>query len=141
MIIEVTDSPSEADEALVIGQTRAYNAMHVGKDVRKLCAFARAADGTIIGGLTGKTYWQYLEVAFLWVDEAHRHSGHGSRILLAAETEARQRGCKHALLDTYSFQALDFYLKNGYREFGRLAGFAGQHERHYLHKDFEGAAA
>ena len=141
MMIEITDSPSEADEALVIEQTRAYNAMHVGKDVRKLCVFVRSPDGTIIGGLTGKTYWQYLEVAFLWVAEAHRYAGLGSRILLAAETEARQRGCQHALLDTYSFQALDFYLKNGYREFGRLAGFAGRHDRYYLHKDFDGSTA
>jgi GNAT superfamily N-acetyltransferase len=143
MLIEVTvtDSPSEADEAFVIEQTRAHNALYVGKDVQKLCVFARAADGTIIGGLTGKTYWQYLEVAFLWVNEAHRHAGLGSRILLAAEAEARRRGCQHALLDTYSFQALGFYLKNGYQEFGRLTGFAGQHDRHYLHKDFAGPAA
>lgn len=32
-----------------------------------------------------------------------------------AESEALQRGRKHALLDTFSFQA-------------------GEHERHYLHK-------
>jgi GNAT superfamily N-acetyltransferase len=141
MIIEVTDSPNEADEALIIAQTRAYNAAFVGKDFRSLCVFARGADGAITGGLTGKTYWQYLEISFLWVDESHRLSGQGSRILRAAETEARQRGCQHAHLDTYSFQALGFYQKNGYKEFGRLTGFGGQHVRHYLHKDFEVADA
>ncbi len=137
MDIEVTDTPNEADEAFVIAQTHAYNAAFTKKDVRRLCVFVRDADGIIIGGLTGKTYWHYLEVAFLWVSEQHRLAGHASKILQAAESEARRRGCKHVLLDTYSFQALGFYQKNGYKEFGRLTGFSGKHDRHYLHKEFD----
>jgi hypothetical protein len=39
----------------------------VSKDV-----FAKNADGLIVGGLTGKTYWNYLEVVFLWVTEESR---------------------------------------------------------------------
>jgi hypothetical protein len=27
-----------------------------------------------------------------------------------------------------------FYLKLGYAEFGRLPGFSGKYDRHYLHK-------
>ena len=133
MDVEVTDTPNEADEAFVIAQTHAYNASFTQKDVRRLCVFARDANGSIIGGLTGKTYWHYLEVAFLWVSETHRRAGHATKLLQAAESEARRRGCKHALLDTYGFQALGFYQKNGYKEFGRLTGFSGQHDRHYLH--------
>jgi ribosomal protein S18 acetylase RimI-like enzyme len=141
MIFEVTDTPEPEDEVFVANQTHAYNATFIAKDVRRLCVFARTEDGTIIGGLTGKTYWLYLEVAFLWVSELHRHAGHGSKLMLAAEAEARQRGCKHALLDTYSFQALGFYQKLGYREFGRLADFGGKHERYYMHKEIEVADA
>ncbi len=137
MDIEVTDTPDEAHEAFVIAQTHAYNAAFTQKDVRRLCVFVRDADGRIIGGLTGKTYWHYLEVAFLWVSEQHRRVGHASKILQAAESEARHRGCKHVLLDTYSFQALGFYQKNGYKEFGRLTGFSGKHDRHYLHKELD----
>jgi ribosomal protein S18 acetylase RimI-like enzyme len=141
MDVEVTDAPNEADETLIIAQTHAYNASFTQKDVRRLCVFARDVDGSIIGGLTGKTYWHYLEVAFLWVSEEHRHVGHASKILQAAESEARRRGCKHALLDTYSFQALGFYQKNGYKEFGRLTGFSSKHDRHYLHKKLDATAA
>jgi GNAT superfamily N-acetyltransferase len=135
MDVEITDTPNEADEAFVIVQTYAYNASFTQKDVRRLCVFARDADGRIIGGLTGKTYWHYLDVAFLWVSEPHRRAGHATKILQAAESEARRRGCQHVLLDTYSFQALGFYQKQGYQEFGRLTGFSGQHDRHYLHKE------
>ena len=75
-----------------------------------------------------------MEVHTLWVSEAHRKAGHASRLLNAAETEARRRGCKHAFLDTFSFQARGFYQKLGYSEFGRLEEFSGEHDRHYLHK-------
>lgn len=134
MKIEITDSPHEEDEAFVIAQTRAFNGAFTEKDVTSLCVFARESDGGIIGGLTGKTYWNYLEVSFLWGHEIQRGLGYGTRLMEAAEAEARTRGCKHVILDTFSFQALGFYRKLGYEEFGRLFGFSGKHDRHYLHK-------
>jgi len=137
--IEVTDAPRPEDETFVIEQTRAYNRRFTQRDVRRLCVFARAPDGSIIGGLSGMTYWQYLEVSYLWVDEAHRGAGHATRLMAAAEAEALARGCRRALLDTFSFQALGFYERMGYREFGRLPGFAGKYHRHFLHKDLDGA--
>jgi GNAT superfamily N-acetyltransferase len=134
MRIEVTDAPRERDEAFIIEQTRAYNRAFTDNDVRRLCVFARDEAGNIVGGLTAKTYWAYLDVAYLWVLEKQRGQGHASKLMQAAEAEARARGCKHALLDTFSFQALGFYKKLGYVEFGRLSGFGGRHDRHYLYK-------
>jgi len=138
MRLEVTDAPEEADQALVVAETRAHNRRYTVRDVRALCVFARAEDGSLIGGLTASTYWQYLEVNYLWVREGHRNAGHASALMAAAESEAIARGCKHALLDTFSFQALGFYLHLGYREFGRLSGFSGEHQRHYLYKALNG---
>lgn len=134
MRLEVTDSPKEEEEAFVIAQTRSYNAAFTENDVRSLCVFARDDTGTIIGGLTGKTYWRYLDIAFLWVEEKYRGRGLATTLIAAAEAEARRRGCERALLDTLSFQALGFYRKLGYIEFGRISGFGGKHDRHYLHK-------
>lgn len=134
MQIEVTDSPAENDAAFIVAQTRAFNAAFTHTDVKHLCVFARGTDGDIVGGLTGKTYWEYLEVSFLWVHESQRGLGYGTRLLKAAEAEAKARGCGHILLDTFSFQAPDFYTKLGFKEFGRLSGFSGQYDRHYLHK-------
>jgi len=37
-----------------------------------------------------------------------------------ADKEARQRGCRRALVKTFSFQGRGFYEKNGYRVTGRL---------------------
>jgi ribosomal protein S18 acetylase RimI-like enzyme len=136
MKMEVTDSPRERDEAFVIAQTRAYNATFAENDARPLCVFARDDNGAIIGGLTGRTYWRYLEIAFLWVDESYRGRGLATNLMGAAENEARNRKCERVFLDTLSFQALGFYQKLGYAEFGRLSGFSGEHDRYWLHKSF-----
>lgn len=137
MKIEVTDAPRPEDQAFVIEQTRAYNRRFTERDVRSLCVFARADDGSIVGGLSGMTYWQYLEVSYLWVSEAHRGSGYATKLMAAAEAEAIARGCRRALVDTFSFQAFGFYQRIGYQEFGRLPGFAGKYDRHFLHKDLD----
>ena len=134
MSIELTSNPTSEDESTVIEGTRAFNQLHMPKDVEPLCVFDRLENGEIIAGLTGKTYWNYLEVAFLWVADSHRNQGRASAIMKVAEEEAIRRGCHNILLDTYSFQALEFYEKLGYSEFGILDDFSGDRSRHYLHK-------
>ncbi|AXF01720.1 GNAT family N-acetyltransferase [Paraburkholderia hospita] len=137
MRIELTDKPDSHDEAFVIAQTRAFNAAFTRDDVRPLCVFIRDGKERIVGGLTAKTYWEYLEIQFLWVDESHRAIGLASDLMATAEKEAAKRGCKHVFLDTLSFQAPGFYERLGYSEFGRLEGFSGRHDRHFLHKSLE----
>ncbi|CAD6563015.1 GNAT family N-acetyltransferase [Paraburkholderia sabiae] len=140
MLIELTDSPEADDEAFVIAQTRAFNAAFTKDDLRPLCVFVRDGNGSIVGGLTAKTCWDYLEIQFLWVDESHRANGLASDLMKTAEREAANRGCKHVFLDTLSFQAPGFYEKLGYSEFGRLEGFNGRHLRHFLHKSLAPSA-
>ena len=55
-------------------------------DVKSLSVFARAEDGRIVDGLTGKTYWNYLDVSFLWVHEKYRGAGHATALIAAAES-------------------------------------------------------
>ena len=46
----------------------------------------------------------------------------------------RKRGVRNAYVDTFSFQAPEFYRKLGYREFGRLDDFPTGHRRSWLTK-------
>ena len=137
MSLEVTSVPSPEDESLVVDGTRSFNLKHMPKDVKSLCVFDRLPTGEIIAGLTGKTYWNYLDIAFLWVDDGYRNQGRATTIVKTAENEAVKRGCQYVLLDTYSFQALEFYQKLGYEEYGRLDHFSGAQTRHYLRKVLE----
>lgn len=78
------------------------------------------ASGKVVGGLTGRTSLGLWFVDLFHLPAAHRGNGLGSRVLKAAEDEARRRGCRSGVLYTLSFQAPDFYVKHGWVVFGRV---------------------
>ncbi len=71
--------------------------------------------GDLAGGLVGHTWTTWLHVTYLWVDARHRGTGLGSALLAEAERIAReQRGCDRVRLETWDFQAPEFYRRRGY---------------------------
>lgn len=121
---------------IIGGGISEYNTQQAGDDQGKnLCFVLKAADETIVGGVIGATYWNWLFVNLMWLQDRLRGRGYGRQLLLLAEEEARRRGAQHAYLDTFSFQAPDFYQKNGYRVFGELADFPAGHTRYFMVKD------
>lgn len=92
---------------------------------------------TIIGGITAASYcWKILYINVLWVDEQYRKHGYGSQLLAKVEQEARNIGCTLAHLDTFDFQAKDFYLKHGYEIFGELEDCPPGHTKYFMSKKF-----
>jgi GNAT superfamily N-acetyltransferase len=79
--------------------------------------------GQAVGGLSARTYWDWLEVDDLFVPEAWRGQGIGSALLQTAEAMAVGRGARHSLLTTFAFQARAFYEKHGYTVAGVLEGY------------------
>lgn len=134
MKLEITENPSLEDDDLVINNLRKYNSEFAANKYKLLSCYFRNSDDEIIAGLTGKTYWNWLHIEHLWVDENGRGSKLGTQLVLAAEEEAKLRGCVGSTLDTFSFQALDFYKKLGYEVLGTLDNYSNNHQRYYLHK-------
>lgn len=133
--ITIEDSASPEDIAAVHEGLYEYNISMAGDaQFRLLRIFVRDDDGNIVGGLLGESFWGWLHIDILWVDERLRGEGYGARLIAAAEAEALRRGCKHCLLDTFSFQARPFYEKLGYQVFGVLDDYPGEHERIFLRK-------
>jgi GNAT superfamily N-acetyltransferase len=100
----------------------------------------RAADekGELIGGLAGWTWGGLFGIGMLWIREDSRGDGWGSRILRAAEEEARRRGCDRAVVSSFTFQAPGFYQRHGYAETGRTLGIPGGHEDVHMFKSLSG---
>ena len=112
-----------------------YNTQQAGDDHSKsLCFVLYTPNQEIAGGLIGATYWDWCYINLLWIKEELRGHGYGQRLLMLTEEEARQRGAKHAYLDTFSFQAPDFYQRHGYQVFGELKDFPRGHQRYFLTK-------
>ena len=96
---------------------------------------AKNEEGIEIGGILGGIgYWNGLEVKILWVKEAYRKKGIGSKILKHAEKIAIEKGAVISMLDTFDFQAEEFYLKNGYKPIGEIKDFPKGHRRIYFSK-------
>jgi GNAT superfamily N-acetyltransferase len=117
------------------GGITGYNTQQAGDDHgRCLCFVLTGPDGAIAGGVIGATYWDWVSIDLMWIKEELRGRGYGRRLLALAEDEARRRGATHAHLDTFSFQAPDFYRKHGYQVFGELPDYPPGHTRYYLTK-------
>lgn len=65
--------------------------------------FLEDETGQKLAGLTGETFGNWLCIQYLFVSEPLRGQRIGSKLLEAAEAEARKRGCKYAFVDTFSF--------------------------------------
>ena len=74
--------------------------------------------GELVGGLVGETWLTWLSVELLWVRD--QGTGLGSRLMARAEELARERGCTASRVETWSFQAPEFYKKQGYRIVGEV---------------------
>ncbi len=120
---------------IIGGGIRDYNNQQVGEDHgQTLCFVLQTLQDEIVGGVIGATYWDWLYVDLMWIREDLRGQGYGQQLLTLAEDKARERGATRAYLDTFSFQAPDFYKKCGYTEFGRLDNFPSGHTRSFLTK-------
>ena len=115
-----------AIETQVIEQGLTEHARAAGiepRNYRPLVIFLYDERETVVGGLVAETVWGWLRVKEFWVAEHYRGQGWGAKLLALAESHAIERGCQHAFLDTFDFQALSFYQKQGYEIFGSLADF------------------
>ncbi|WP_417386282.1 GNAT family N-acetyltransferase [Gimesia sp.] len=92
----------------------------------------------IIAGLVGFTLWEWLYIETLAVDANHRGQGLGRRLVLEAERIARARNCHAAWVDTFSFQAPEFYSRLGYTPFGTLPDFPDGQQRIFFRKELAG---
>ena len=128
--------PSETETDYIREALNQFNCAHVGDDGHTpLHLIEYDADGSIIGGLLGGTYWGWMYIDILWVREDHRRQGVGSRLLTEAEKEAMRRGCHHVHVDTMSWQAPKFYQKHGYEVIGVLPDIPSGNQKYLLMKE------
>jgi len=92
-------------------------------------------NNNIIGGCLAEIYcWKVMYIDVLWIAEAYRKQGLGTKLLKAIEQIALEKNCSLIHLDTFDFQAKDFYVKQGYEIFGVLEDCPENHCRYYLKK-------
>lgn len=135
MNFEITDTIHETDEKYIFDGLLEYNLERIeDKNPRDLGIYLPDETGRKIAGLIGSTHGNWLFVKYLWVSKGLRGKHIGSEILKQAEETAKERGCKYSFLDTFSFQAPQFYKKHGYREVFTLENYPVTGKRYYFTK-------
>ena len=111
----ITTEPTPGEVQYLEDRIYEFNASATNiTDGEWLAILVRDGEDRIVAGICGNTWGGCLEIRQFWVEEARRKQGLGTRLLGAAEQEARRRGCRQILLMTFSFQAPAFYVKHGF---------------------------
>jgi ribosomal protein S18 acetylase RimI-like enzyme len=133
----VTADPAPEDVQYLEDRLGEFNAAATGfTDGAWLAIFVRDRDGRIVAGLCGSTFGGAADIRQFWVDEPLRNQGWGTKLLDAAEQEARRRGCRQITLMTFDFQAPDFYARHGFEVVAALPDHPIGHRNFLLRKQW-----
>jgi len=133
--IELTQNPTPEDREAILAPLRAYNVAQAGEGQSELLALlVRNDQGEILGGLYGRFFYLWLFIELLSVPEEARGEGMGSKLMGMAEDLARKKECLGIWLDTFDFQAPEFYKKLGYSELGQIVDYPPGHKRFFFQK-------
>lgn len=135
--IRIVNEPNapESLRQIVRDHLDTYNVAMTGlAEYASVSIFLKDANDEVLGGVLGSIWGGWVHIGFLWVAEVARRQGHGRSLLDAAERYAVERGCHAAQLETFSFQAPEFYAKQGYKLFAVLDGWPPGHSKYFLQK-------
>ena len=134
--IVIDESPASDDVRFVHRGLVQHNvARSAITDGRDLAVFVRNTAGELLGGICAWTWGSCMEVEYAWLDERVRGSGIGREIIQKLEETAAARGCTVSVVDTYSFQAPNFYHKMGYEVIAEIDGYPDDVKKFILRKE------
>jgi len=135
MKVIVDYAPSPADNDIVKeGLIKSYEALFGERD-KPFSIFLKSDSGKVFGGIQAFMDTESVYIDVLWVEENLRKQGYATKLLGAAEREAIENGCIFSLVDTWDFQAEEFYLKNGYERIGEIQNYWHGHSKIFLRKN------
>ena len=135
LVLAVSAELDEDSRAVIEHGLDGYNESRVGPDpTRLLWVTCRGQDGRLVAGARCMVMWDWLLVDWLWVMHERRGAGLGSMVLERAEQAGAAEGCSGVMLNTFSFQAPDFYRRRGYAVFGELQNMPPGETRFWMSK-------
>lgn len=133
--LKITQQWNQEDTDYIRQRVIEYNMSKIPEEVKhpkkQISYVLRDGEQKILGGITGEIFWYHLHIDFLWVDESLRGQGYGKELLTKIEEFAIEHNCRLIQLDTFSFQAPDFYQKFGYEVIGIVGDFPTKDSKQY----------
>lgn len=134
--VTLEESPQPEDIQCVKGKLANYTIEKSGLGkTKKIVLLAKNAENAVIAALLGFTFGGWFHMETLWVDEAVRGKGLGKNLVRRAEEEAVARGCRIVNVETFSFQAPEFYRKLNYEQLGEADDIGNNHKIIFFRKN------
>ena len=114
LVKRVTEVDKTISDFIHNGFTRYGERNDVVLNYDEFCFIAESSDGTIIGAITGRAYYNEVHIGDLIIAERYRRTGVGRRLVSTVEDAYRDKGYSVVTLSTFGFQAPEFYKKLGY---------------------------
>jgi len=120
-------------QLLIDDNTRKVGVKQVDRSI--ICIRDPGSD-EVRGGIWTEILFDWMYIEILFVPEELRGKGIGSRLVRQVEDIAVEKGCVGVWLETFEFQAPEFYQRLGYEVFASLEDYPRQSRRFFLHKRF-----
>jgi GNAT superfamily N-acetyltransferase len=136
-IYESTTEESELLDSKLIDFNRENVPFQQSEDWINVSYVLKDNTGQVMAGINATLYcWNIMYVDILYVDYLQRGKGYGRLLLDKAESKAKSLGGYMSHLDTFDWQAKEFYEHLGYVVFGILENCPRGHNRYYMKKEF-----
>jgi len=120
IVNEIQDEKALTDISVIKQNMFKYNAQHI-RGYKKISIFIKdKSNNSTKGGLSAYFQSGVMFIETVIVDKKERLRGWGTKLLEKAEEIAIENKCNCIYLDTFTFQALGFYKKLGYKTFSKL---------------------
>ena len=124
-MVKIVSDTKAKDEDIKVIETglREFNKRHTGLETIETRAVYIKEEDEIKGGISYICLKPFAYVKLLWISDELRGKGYGEKLLSAAEEDAKTQGSTKVMLDTFSFQAPEFYKKMGYKDVFEIDGY------------------
>ncbi len=127
------DPKAEDDKILRNGIVH-FNSQIIKEEATHFSVFAKS-NTKIIGGALIWEHSDALYIDILWCDDNYRKKGIGTKIISIIDEVATDKGLSKLFVDTYAFQAKEFYQKHGFYCIGTVPEYLLGYDRIFMRKD------
>jgi N-acetylglutamate synthase-like GNAT family acetyltransferase len=130
----IENNPDASDDKVIRNGIVDFNDQIIKEKASHFSVFAKY-NTHIIGGALIWEHSDALYIDVLWCNEKYRKQGVGTKIITMIDGVAKNKGLPKIFVDTYEFQAQDFYKKHGFYCIGIIPKYLKDHDRIFMRKD------
>lgn len=127
-------APSETYDEFFRTYFQEYSLKKLGKESKwQSWRFVAREDESIVGIIQGDVMWGVLHIELLMVKPEYRKLGVGGLLVSNVVNLAKERGCTMMIVETFDFQAPEYWQAKGFKIDFKRGGYDGN-TLYYLSK-------